>query len=110
MGCEGGRRKTSPPEGIFIVTPSLEGSPTKAKEVPSPHEVRVAPVFQCHGVKGSGASLQAQRVSNLYHCPLGNLLSNIPTSSFFFPRDIDCLYKLYQINTIIEWRVYYAMH
>ena len=32
--------------------PSLEGSPTKAKEAPSPHEVRLAPldtnpVFQC---------------------------------------------------------------
>ena len=34
------------------MTPSLEGLPTKAKEAPSPHEVRVAPldtnpVFQC---------------------------------------------------------------
>ena len=34
--------------------PSLEGLPTKAKEAPSPHEVRLAPldtnpVFQCLG-------------------------------------------------------------
>ena len=34
------------------MTPSLEGLPTKAKEAPSPHEVRLAlldtnPVFQC---------------------------------------------------------------
>ena len=34
------------------MTPSLEGWPTKAKEAPSPHEVRLAPldtnpVFQC---------------------------------------------------------------
>ena len=34
------------------MTPSLEGSPTKAKEAPSPHEVRLVPldnnpVFQC---------------------------------------------------------------
>ena len=34
------------------MTPSLEGSLTKAKEAPSPHEVRLAlldtnPVFQC---------------------------------------------------------------
>ena len=36
------------------MTPSLEGSPTKVKEAPSPHEVRLAlldsnPVFQCLG-------------------------------------------------------------
>ena len=36
------------------MTPSLEGSPTKAKEAPSPHEVRMAPldtnpVFECRG-------------------------------------------------------------
>ena len=34
------------------MTPSLEGSPTKTKEAPFPHEVRLAlldtkPVFQC---------------------------------------------------------------
>ena len=38
------------------MTPSLEGSPTKAKEAPSPHKVRLAsldtnPVFQCLGDK-----------------------------------------------------------
>ena len=42
MGCEAGRCKTSSPEGIFIVTPSLEGWPTKAKEGRSSHEVRLA--------------------------------------------------------------------
>ena len=36
------------------MTPSLEGLPTKAKEAPSPHEVRLAPLdtnpaFQCLG-------------------------------------------------------------
>ena len=40
------------------MTPSLEGSPTKAKEAPSPHEVRLAPldtnpVFQSLGEKDS---------------------------------------------------------
>ena len=54
MGSEAGQRKT--PTYIFIVTPSLEGWPTKAKEAPSPHEVRLAsldtnPVFQCLGVE-----------------------------------------------------------
>ena len=55
MGCEAGRsNKTSTQSGIFIVKPSLEGWPTKAKEVPSPHEVRLTPlntnpVFQCLG-------------------------------------------------------------
>ena len=44
MGCEAGRCKTSTPQGIFIVIPSLEGLPTKAKEAPSPHEVRLDPL------------------------------------------------------------------
>ena len=44
MGCEAGWCKTSTPWGIFIVIPLLEGWPTKAKEAPSPHEVRLAPL------------------------------------------------------------------
>ena len=44
MGCEAGRCKTSTPYGIFIVKSSLEGWPTKAKEAPSPHEVRLTPL------------------------------------------------------------------
>ena len=37
------------------MTPSLEGSPTRVKEAPSPREVRLAlldtnPVFQCLGI------------------------------------------------------------
>ena len=44
MGCEAGRCKTSTPQGIFIVTPSLEGQPSKAKEAHSPHEVKLAPL------------------------------------------------------------------
>ena len=43
MGCKAGRySKTSTPYGKFIVMPSLERWPTKAKEAPSPHEVRLA--------------------------------------------------------------------
>ena len=42
MGCEAGRcNKTSTAEGTFIVIPSLEGWPTKAREAPSPYEVRL---------------------------------------------------------------------
>ena len=38
MGCKPGRwNKTSTLQGIFVVMPSLEGWPTKAKEAPSPH-------------------------------------------------------------------------
>ena len=44
MGCEAGQCKTSNPKAIFIVTLSLERWPTKAKEAPSPHEVRLAPL------------------------------------------------------------------
>ena len=52
MGCESSRCETSTPIVIFIVIPSLEGWPTKAKEATSPHEARLAPldtnpVFQC---------------------------------------------------------------
>ena len=43
MGCEAGRCKTSTPKDIFIVTPSLEGWPRKAKDALSPHEVRLTP-------------------------------------------------------------------
>ena len=45
MGCKTGQfSKTSTPKGTFIVTPSLEVCPTRAKEAPSPHEVRLAPL------------------------------------------------------------------
>ena len=53
MGYEAGRcNKTSTPEGVFVVIPSIEGWPTKAKEATSPHEVRLTPLdtnrlFQC---------------------------------------------------------------
>ena len=54
MGWEAGQWKRSTPLGIFIMTPSLEGWPTKAKEAPSPHEIRLTlldtnPVFQSLG-------------------------------------------------------------
>ena len=55
MGCEAGRcNKTSTPLGIFIVVPSEDRWPTKPKEAPSPHEVRltpldIIPVFQYLG-------------------------------------------------------------
>ena len=41
MGYEVGRCKISTPLDIFIMTPSLEGFPTKDKRAPSPHEVRL---------------------------------------------------------------------
>ena len=55
MGCEDGGCKTSTPKCIFILTPSLEWWPTKAKEATSLHEVILAPhdtnsIFQCLGV------------------------------------------------------------
>ena len=42
MGCKAGwYSKTSTSYGNFIVTPSLEGCPTKVKEAPSPYEVKL---------------------------------------------------------------------
>ena len=43
MGCEAGRYKTSTPSDIFIVTPSLDGLPTKAKDAPSPPGSKTGP-------------------------------------------------------------------
>ena len=57
MGCEASRcNNISNPYVIFIVKPPLEGWPTKAKEAPPSHEVRMTPldnnpVFQCLGSK-----------------------------------------------------------
>ena len=53
MGCKAGRcKEISTQKDIFVVTTSLEGWQTKAKETPSPLEVRLTPVdtnpvFQC---------------------------------------------------------------
>ena len=42
MGCEAGQcNKTTTPQGIVTVIPSLKGWPIKAKETSSPHEVRL---------------------------------------------------------------------
>ena len=43
MECEASQSKTSTLQDFFYLTLSLEGQPTKAKEAPSPHEVRLAP-------------------------------------------------------------------
>ena len=57
MECEASRcNNISNPYVIFIVKPPLEGWPTKAKEAPPSHEVRMTPldnnpVFQCLGSK-----------------------------------------------------------
>ena len=56
MRCEAGRCKTSNPKGVFVMTPSLEGLQTKAREAPSPHDLRLVPldtnpVFQCLVIK-----------------------------------------------------------
>ena len=66
MGCEAGRCKTSTPEGIFIVIPSLEGLPTKAKEAPSPHEVRLAPLDTNPVFHSLGDKQQARILSNYF--------------------------------------------
>ena len=54
--------------------PSLEGLPIKAKEAPSPHEVRLAPldtnpVFQCLGEKKN-----LERLTNLCDILVGGYL------------------------------------
>ena len=86
MGSRAGRCKISTPYGIFIVTPSLEEWPTKAKEVPSPHEVRLSlldtnPVFQCLEDK----SLVYQKKYCILHVPfLSSVTSSSKCSDFNF--------------------------
>ena len=67
MACKAGRYKTSTPQGIFIVTPSLEVCPTKVKEAPSPHEVRLTPLTptQYFLSRGSLQPKQMQQGSNM---------------------------------------------
>ena len=70
MGYEAGRCKTSTPYGILIVTPSLEGWPTKAKEARSPQEVRLVRldpnlVFQYLGVKWSSDHRQTSPIKRI---------------------------------------------
>ena len=83
MGCEAGScNKTSMPEGISIMTPSLEGWPNKAKEAPSPDEIihmRVPVPFLRHPTLDPA-------------CPLF-LKSLFPLPSFLFHP----LFKLFQI-------------
>ena len=60
------------------MTPSLEGWPTKAKEPPSPHEVRLAPldtnpVFQSLGEDADCLGTPLQAVMSLAHNQLANL-------------------------------------
>ena len=42
---------------IFIETPSLEGLPTKAKEDPSPHEMRLSPAGHQRSISWSRGEL-----------------------------------------------------
>ena len=53
------------------MTPSLEGWPTKAKQAPSPHEVRLAPldtntVFQSLGNKFDGTIFEVAFIRGAY--------------------------------------------
>ena len=63
MVCEASGCKTSTPYGIFIVTPSLEGLPTKAKEALFPYEVRLTPWIPNQYFNVSGKSLEIKIAS-----------------------------------------------
>ena len=47
------------------MTPSLEGSPTKAKEAPSPHEVRISPLDTNPVFQSLGGNLKTCKVKSL---------------------------------------------
>ena len=86
MGCKAGRCKTSTPQGIFIVIPSLEGWPTKAKGAPPPHEVRMSPldtnpVFQSLG--GKYFTCQMKNELKYFTCLKVNMLLKNPALRSF---------------------------
>ena len=61
------------------MTPSLEGSSTKAKEAPSPREVRLAPldtnpVFQCLGVGSQTVTFDYLKINENLFCNARMLL------------------------------------
>ena len=74
------------------MTPSLERLPTKAKEAPSPHEVRLAPldtnpVFHSLGEKSGRVKAGSSMSSSRY--PMGRLFRITSTSkktSFIFSK------------------------
>ena len=67
MGCKAGRcNKTSTPQSIFIVTPSLEGWPTKAKKATSPHEVRLNTL----DTMSQGKTQETMQPENTHFCIL----------------------------------------
>ena len=81
MGCQAGQCKT-PTSLDILVTSSLEGWPTKAKETLSPHEVRLTPldtntVFQCLRVKSPQIILQIAEVNPFQ--------TNVPFQYFLKP-------------------------
>ena len=87
MACQAGRYKTFIPLGIFIVTPSLEGSPTKAKEEPSPHELRLVlldinPVFQCLEEKnifiGAQKSIKNEEKKKIFASNISQVKNELP--------------------------------
>ena len=47
------------------MTPSLEGWPTKAKEAPSPHEVRISPLDTNPVFQSLGGNLKTYKVKSL---------------------------------------------
>ena len=69
MGCEAALCKTSTPEDIFIVIPSLEGWPTKTKEAPSPHEVRLAPLDTNPVFQNLGGDFEQQLLHDRFSVP-----------------------------------------
>ena len=81
MGCQAGQCKT-PTSLDILVTSSLEGWPTKAKETLSPHEVRLTlldtnTVFQCLRVKSPQIILQIAEVNPFQ--------TNVPFQYFLKP-------------------------
>ena len=69
------------------MTPSLEGWPTKAKEAPSPHEVRLAPLdtnplFQVLGSNFTSCP-QVKLSPDFYHYPPGRQKLLIPPKQHF---------------------------
>ena len=107
MGCKDGRcSKSSIPKGIIIVPQSLKRWPTKAKEAPSPHEVRPTqldtnPIFQYLGDKKILNSVKNLKVNHVVwtKSPLSPVYPNL----LFDPNLLCNEVRLTPLDTNQRW-------
>ena len=94
------------------MTPSLEGWPTKAKEAPSPHEVRLAPldtnpVFQSLGYINFWLCIIPRKESHIQLPFVAGRLGYVTYSNSGYEIDVrDCFFNNYALKHFFQFPVY----